>query len=464
MINKKLARKLIDLGLETGADFVELYVEDTTSSSINFEKGIVESVGYNSSIGCGIRLLKENKSIYGFTNELKEKTLVNLMLKLRDGFHDKKIVESQNFVDKKFKHFNKVVDSYFDTPMEKKIEILKTVHDYSKNYSPLVNRAVVSLLASKKLVHIYNSKGMHTKDNREYNRLMLKVFIADKEKREHNFDAHGELGGLAFINKMDLKKFAEECTKDTIGMLTALPCPSGKMPVIIGNGTGGVLFHEACGHSLEATALARDMSNFSNRMGDKIASDIVTAYDDGTIPNAWGSGDIDDEGNLTQKNCLIKNGILTGYLIDSFNGRKLKMEPTGCARRQNYKREPTSRMSNTYIDKGSSTVDEIIKNTKLGLYCKSFGGGSVSPVTGEFEFVCNVAFIVRDGEIKEQVKGASIIGTSEEVLKNIDMIADDLELDTGYCGSASGWVPVRTGQPTLRIKEMLVGGSGGKLV
>ena len=246
-------------------------------------------------------------------------------------------------------------------------------------------------------------------------------------------------------------------------MLYAKECPSGKMPVVIGNGFGGVIFHEACGHALEASAVSKNLSVFANKLGQQIASDVVTAYDDGTIENGWGSNNIDDEGNKTQRTLLIENGILKSYLIDDFNGRRMNMKGNGACRRQNYKYEPTSRMSNTFIANGKSTPEEIIKATKLGLYTKSLKGGSVNPATGEFNFGCSEAYIIRDGKICEPVRGASLIGSGAEVLMHIDMVGNDLKRAQGMCGAASGSIPADVGQPTIRVSEILVGGNGGEL-
>ena len=235
------------------------------------------------------------------------------------------------------------------------------------------------------------------------------------------------------------------------------------MPVVIGNGWGGVLFHESCGHPLEASAVSRGLSVFAGKVGEQIASPVVSAVDDSTIPQEWGSIDIDDEGNPGTKRQLIKNGILTDYMIDDFNGRRMGREGNGACRRQNYKYCPTSRMSNTYIENGPYTPEEIIAATKLGLYAVGFNGGSVDPSTGEFNFGCSEAYIIRDGKIAEPVKGATLIGKGHEILQKIDMVANDLAFGQGMCGAASGSIRTNVGQPTLRISEVLVGGRGGEL-
>jgi len=230
------------------------------------------------------------------------------------------------------------------------------------------------------------------------------------------------------------------------------------MVVAIDNGFGGVIFHEACGHSLEATSVAKGNSEFAGKLGQKIASDKVTAIDDGTLPNEWGSLNIDDEGNPTRKNVLIEKGILKGYMIDKLNGRRMNMEPTGSSRRQSYKYAPTSRMTNTYIAPGDDENEEIIKSIDYGLYAKKMGGGSVNPVTGEFNFAVLEGYMVKNGKIDTPVRGATLIGKGSEILKKIDMVGKELDLAAGMCGSVSGSVPTNVGQPLIRVSEITVGG------
>ena len=228
--------------------------------------------------------------------------------------------------------------------------------------------------------------------------------------------------------------------------------------VAIDNGFGGVIFHEACGHSLEATSVAKGNSVFTGKLGEQIASTKVTAIDDGTIPNAWGSLNIDDEGTPTQKNVLIENGILKSYMIDKLNARRMGMKVTGSGRRQSYKYAPTSRMTNTYIANGDNTPEEIIASISDGLYAKKMGGGSVNPVTGEFNFAVSEGYLVKNGEIQEPVRGASLIGKGSEILMNIDMVGNNMTQGQGMCGSSSGSIPTNVGQPMIRVSEITVGG------
>ncbi|MCQ2792065.1 MAG: TldD/PmbA family protein [Bacilli bacterium] len=464
MINKSLAKLVLNEGLKTGADFAELYCEDTTAHRIVLDNGIVEAIGGTSSIGIGLRLLKGNRSVYGYTNEIKKKNLLELANKLNAAFHDAPIKNVTDFKTIKVHDNSPIIDSYFTTPIDEKLNILKLGHETMKNYSPLIVRTTALMAANKQSVEIYNSNGLHYKDYREYLRIFFEPFASSGDKHETSFVGPAQKDGMNFLRKLDIKALATKAAHDAVEALDAKECPSGKMPVIIGNGFGGVLFHEACGHALEATAVARNLSVFANKKGQEIAAKIVTAYDDGTAPHAWGSNNIDDEGNPTNKTCLIKDGVLVNYLIDDFNGRRMNENGNGACRRESYKYEPTSRMSNTYIANGTTPVEEIIKNTKLGLYAKSLGGGSVNPVTGEFEFAVTAGYIVRNGVVMERVRGATLIGKGEEVLKNIDMVGNDLDTAPGFCGASSGYVPNEVGQPTIRVKEILVGGNGGKLV
>ena len=264
--------------------------------------------------------------------------------------------------------------------------------------------------------------------------------------------------GLELYETMTPEDTGREAARQAVTMLHAGYAPAGNMAVAIANGFGGVIFHEACGHSLEATSVATGRSQFCGKLGQQIASPIVTAIDDGTEPNSWGSNNIDDEGHPTRKLTLIENGVLKNYLIDRLGGRRMGMEPTGCGRRENYHYEPTSRMSNTYIAAGKDDPEEIIGTMDYGLYAAAMGGGSVNPVTGEFNFAVREGYMVRNGKIAEPVRGATLIGKGSEILQKIDRISSDLASAQGMCGSRSGSIPTNVGQPLIRVSSITVGG------
>jgi TldD protein len=365
------------------------------------------------------------------------------------------------------KNRNPIGRSYNDVPREEIISLLRNgVDELQKLNESKIVRSEFGFAYNHRCVAVFNSKEKWFKRTTEFGRMAFQVIAADQNGFETGFEGPGAQHAIDYFRteKVNPRKTARKAAETALKMLTAAECPSGKMPVVIGNGWGGVLFHESCGHPLEASAVAKGLSCFSeNKIGDYIASPIVSAVDDSTIPGEWGSIDIDDEGNLGSKRLLIKNGKLNDYMIDDLNGRRMERNGNGACRRQNYRFIPTSRMSNTYICNGKSTPEEIIKATKLGLYAVGFNGGSVDPTTGEFNFGCSEAYIIRDGKIAEPVKGATLIGKGFEILKKIDMIANDLDLAQGMCGASSGSIRTNVGQPTLRVSEVTVGGRGGEL-
>ena len=267
--------------------------------------------------------------------------------------------------------------------------------------------------------------------------------------------------GLEMFDGFDTPSFAVEAAKDAVTMLHADDMIGGDIPVVINNGFGGVILHEACVHGLEATSVAKGASVFCGKLGTKVASDIVNAVDSGVDENEWGSINVDDEGTPSAYNVLIENGILKSYLVDKRNSKIMNHKTTGSSRRESYKYQTTSRMTNTYFLNGTSTFDEIIKNTKYGLFAAKMGGGSVNTATGEFNFAVNVGYLIEDGKITKPVKGATLVGSGKDVLFNIDMIANNRSLGQGMCGSLSGSVPTNVGQPTIRVSHMTVGGKGG---
>ena len=268
--------------------------------------------------------------------------------------------------------------------------------------------------------------------------------------------------GLEFFEEVTPEETGREAARIALVNLQAKDCPSGKMTVIIDNAFGGVIFHEACGHALEASSVAKNQSVFAGKLGTQIAASCVTAVDDGTIPNAWGSQNIDDEGNFQKKRVLIKDGILTSYMIDRLNGRRMGMESTSSSRRQSYRYEPTSRMSNTFICEGTSSFDELFEGVEKGLYAKKMGGGSVNPQTGEFNFAVKEGYMIENGKITYPVKGASLIGNGRDILMNIDRVCSNLERGQGMCGSSSGSIPTDVGQPAIRVTSITVGGTANE--
>ena len=307
-------------------------------------------------------------------------------------------------------------------------------------------------------MQIINSEGLNVQDERVYVRVRVQAIAASGAENQTGSRSPGALQGYEFVEGLDLDALGRGAAQSAVTMLHAENCPAGQMPVVIDDGFGGVIFHEACGHSLEATSVAKGNSVFCGKLGKPIAAPCVSAVDDGTMPGEWGSLNIDDEGNPTQRKQLIKDGVLTSYMIDRLNGRRMGMPSTGSGRRQDYSYAPTSRMNNTFICEGSDDEEEMIRTMGDGLYACRMGGGSVNPVTGEFNFGVDEAYLVRDGRIDRPVRGASLIGKGHEILWNIDRVGRRMTMAQGMCGSMSGSVPTNVGQPRIRVSQITVGG------
>lgn len=460
MITKNLAKSVLNECLSTGCDFAEIFLEDTEVESYTVDNRVTETVSSNTTYGAGIRLIKGLQSVYGYTNDISKKGLMSLASSLKSSFEGERIKECAPLKKMRIKSKHAPKIPYSSVSKEDKINLLKRISE-AMLIDERIARTIVGLNSEVQNVQIFNSDGKEVSDQRVRGRIAMSAFAKDENGIETNFYGPGAQQGMEFFNEEELIKSAKEVATVAINMLHAKECPSGKMPVVIGNGFGGVIFHEACGHSLEATSVSKDLSVFSHKKGTKIASELVSAVDDGTIPGGWGSGNIDDEGNRCKRNLLIKDGILNSYLVDPFNGRRMNEHENGCSRRESYRYEPTSRMSNTFILPGKSTVEEIIAATPYGLYAKSMGGGSVNPATGEFNFAVNEAYMIENGKITYPVKGATLIGSGKDALMKIDMVGNDLKRAQGMCGSVSGSIPVDVGQPTIRISEITVGGRGG---
>lgn len=464
MINKNQAVRVLNSGLKTGADYAEIYIEDKDTFAVIVENGKVDGSKISHSYGAGIRLLNKFQSVYGYTNDVTEKGLTKLIEDLSNSFHEKQQIFVDKLTTKKAKVVSEVKNSFASIDDKKITDFLKLGDTSLRKVDKRIVRTNLTFSYSISKIQLITTKGFIHLDYKERGRCGIMCVAADQGKIETNFAGPGASAGFEYFEKnVDIASLAKDVGEKAIMMLDAKECPSGRMPVVIGKGFGGTLFHEACGHPLEASAVSKNLSVFSGKLGQQIASPILSAIDDGSIPNEWGSNNIDDEGNPTQRTVLIENGILKNYLIDDFNGRRMGMKGNGACRRQSFQYEPTSRMSNTYICAGKSTPEEIIAATKFGLYAKSLAGGQVNPVTGEFNFGCSEAYLIRDGKICEPVRGASVIGTGQDILMKIDMIGNDLQLAQGMCGAGSGFIPVDVGQPTIRVSEMTVGGNGGEI-
>lgn len=458
MLSKNIVSQVLAKCLITGGDFAEIFEDDSINNSISLVDGKVQDAIGGRSYGIGIRIFKGLKSVYAYTNNNSLNSLLETAYRAALALGDVKEEKSIVLSEKKIETIHPILYYPKDVQYERKISILKSAYNGAKNYNSDISQVISSYSDKEQSILIANTDGLYVEDKRIRTRLGVSAVASKENENQTGFQGPGRHMGIEMFETIDAEAAGIEAARIAHTMLHAKNCPAGNMTVAIDNGFGGVIFHEACGHALEATAVAKGNSVFAGKLGQKIASSKVTAIDDGTIPNAWGSLNIDDEGNKTQKNVLIENGILKGYMIDKLNGRRMNMEPTGSSRRQSYKYQPTSRMTNTYIAAGTDKPEDIIKSIDNGLYAKKLGGGSVNPVTGEFNFSVQEGYLVKNGAIQEPVRGASLIGKGSDVLMEIDMVGDNLELAQGVCGSSSGSIPTNVGQPMIRVKNITVGG------
>ena len=458
MISREVCQRVLHKAVSTGADYAELFAENTVNHAINMIANKVDSIKDTVIAGASVRVYKGLRSVIASTVDTSEAGLLACAEKCADALGQGTaqidiVLKERLFGDI---HPVKIVPASLTNP--EKVAVLKDGYFAAKDYHESIKQVDGTLLDVDHNILIANSEGLYTQDRQIRTRISISA-VAEKngETQTGGFNP-GRRMGMEMFDLIDPKEVGRKAAQQAITMVSAGYCPAGVMPVAIDNGFGGVIFHEACGHSLEASSVAYGQSQFAGKLGQMIANEKVTAIDDGTIPNAWGSINIDDEGTPARKNVLIEKGVLKSYMIDKFNGRRMGLPSTGNARRQSYAFTPTSRMTNTYIAPGDDKNEDIIASMEYGLYAKEMGGGSVNPVTGEFNFSVREGYIVRNGVICEPVRGASLVGKGSEIIQNIDMVGTDLDMGQGMCGSSSGSVPTNVGQPLIRVSSITVGG------
>jgi len=458
MIPKTTVEKILDLATAKGAEFAEVFVEESEASSIDFLDKKIDTIQSGNSFGVGVRLLVGHNAYYGYSSDAAEETLLalteNLSLSLKSGTPG----HTQTLSDQPIEDKHLVMVDPDSVSKTERLDMLRKLDEMTRAQDSVIKQVGASIAEKKRSILIANSDGLWVEDDRRYSRLRLSAIAEEDGGPQTGSESPGALGGYEVFQEMDLAKLSEDAAQTAIRMARAGYIDGGMMPVILGNGFGGVIFHEACGHPLESEAIRKNASPFVGKIGEQVAKPILTAIDDGTIANKWGSLNVDDEGMAPQRTVLIENGILKSYLSDRIGAEQANLPRTGSGRRESYKFAPVSRMRNTYIDKGTDKIEDMIKSVEYGLYAKKMGGGSVNPATGEFNFSVQEGYVIRQGKIAEPVRGATLIGKGYEVLPLISMISDDLELATGMCGASSGWVPTTVGQPTLKIDQILVGG------
>ena len=458
MIEKRLAEEILGIALSGGGDFAEIYQELTKNGNVRMVDGKIDAVSDNVLSGVGIRTFIGTQTVYATTTDISREGLIRCAKSVAEAVGEIKGAVSLRLFERVFPNVHPIQIAPATADMKYKIDLLKAACTTAKNYDQSIVQVAGNLLTVDHSILVANSEGLYTTDRHIRTRMAVNAVASNGTENQSGSCSPGRGMGLEVFDLFKPEDIGYEAARQAVVNLNASYCPAGKMTVAIENGFGGVIFHEACGHSLEATSVAIGASQMAGKLGQMIANPKVTAIDDGTIPGAWGSVNIDDEGNPTQRNVLIENGVLKSYMIDRLGSRRMGMPMTGNSRRQGYEYEPTSRMTNTFIDNGPDKNEDIIASIEYGLYCKQMGGGSVNPLTGAFNFSVREGYIVRNGKICEAVRGASLIGTGSQILKDIDMVGQNLETGQGMCGSSSGSVPTDVGQPLIRVSEITVGG------
>ncbi len=465
MIDNKTAIKILDVLNSGGASFSEIYVQRNISNSIRLEDSKIENSNSGFDYGCGLRMWKGESTFYGYIDSLEEKRLIKAAEILSAAGKSSgrgRVLDLNRNIKASPGRYNITVKKYpSDTPALSKKKILLNIDNLCRHFDKKIIQVTAAISDVEQEVYTVNSFGKSS--HQKAVKVFLSVNAVAKKDGEirTGYKSLAGTAGFEILEGKACRSTAEQASKIAVTMLDAVDAPSGELPVVIGPAFGGVIFHEACGHGLEADAVLRDATVFKDMTGKKIATGAVTAIDDSGMPYHWGSYKFDGEGIPSQKTVLIREGVLESFIYDLRTSIKMGREPTGNGRRQSYRHIPIPRMSNTYIAPASNKKDDLISSVKRGIYAKEFAGGQVDPATGDFVFGISEGYLIEGGRITAPIKGATLIGNGPKILKKIEAVADDLDFAPGFCGKQGQSVPNEVGQPTIKVSRMTVGGTGG---
>jgi TldD protein len=444
-------------------DDADLYFQYTRSEGWSLEEGIVKTGSFSIDQGVGVRAVSGEKTAFAYSDDISEASLLDAARTVRSissagrtgrvKTPARKIASSRSLYNG--------IDPISTLDSTAKVKLLEKVEKLARSRDPRVAQVMAGLASEYDVILVARADGTLAADVRPLVRLSVTVIAEQNGRREVGSGGGGGRFGLAYFNDTQIAEYVDQAVKAALTNLEARPAPAGEMTVVLGSGWPGILLHEAIGHGLEGDFNRKGSSAFSGRIGQRVAAKGVTVLDDGTIADRRGSLNVDDEGNASQRNVLIEDGILKGYIQDSMNARLMKVKPTGNGRRESYAHVPMPRMTNTYMLGGDKDPQEIVASIKKGLYATNFGGGQVDITSGKFVFSASEAFWVENGKIQYPVKGATIVGNGPDALTRVTMIGNDMALDSGVgtCGKEGQSVPVGVGQPTLRIDGLTVGGT-----
>ncbi|MGN0919095.1 MAG: metalloprotease TldD [Oxalobacter sp.] len=446
-------------------DYVDLYFQFTKNEGWSLEDGKVKSGSFSIDKGVGVRAVSGDKTAFSYSDDISLTALHDAAAAVRtigrQGAGTAALVSGMSRLDTRALYLPE--DPFQTLSASEKVALLEKVEKTAKAMDSRIVQVMAGLAGECDVVLVARSDGKLAADIRPLVRLSVTVIAEENGRREIGSSGGGGRFGYGYFTDAMVKEYVGQAVHSALTMLNARPAPAGPMTVVLGSGWPGVLLHEAVGHGLEGDFNRKGSSAFAGLLGQKVAADNITVIDDGTIADRRGSLNMDDEGNQTQRNVLIENGVLKGYLQDSLNARLMKMPLTGNGRRQSYAHLPIPRMTNTFMLGGDKEPAEIIASVKNGLYAVNFGGGQVDITSGKFVFSASEAYLIEDGRITRPVKGATLIGNGPDVLKRVSMIGNDLKLDTGIgvCGKEGQSVPVGVGMPTIRLDDLTVGGTAG---
>ncbi|MDM0105295.1 metalloprotease TldD [Variovorax sp. J22R24] len=444
-------------------DDADLYFQYTRSEGWSLEEGIVKTGSFSIDQGVGVRAVSGEKTAFAYSDDISEASLLDAARTVRTisaagrtarvKAPARRIASSRSLYG--------AVDPISTLDSTAKVQLLEKVEKLARSRDPRVAQVMAGLASEYDVVLVARADGTLAADVRPLVRLSVTVIAEQNGRREVGSGGGGGRFGLAYFDDEHIAEYVDQAVKSALVNLDSRPAPAGEMTVVLGPGWPGILLHEAIGHGLEGDFNRKGSSAFSGRIGERVAAKGVTVLDDGTIADRRGSLNVDDEGNATQRNVLIEDGILKGYIQDSMNARLMKAKPTGNGRRESYAHAPMPRMTNTYMLGGGREPQEIVASIKKGLYATNFGGGQVDITSGKFVFSASEAYWVENGKVQYPVKGATLVGNGPDALTRVTMIGNDMSLDSGVgtCGKEGQSVPVGVGQPTLRIDGLTVGGT-----
>ena len=450
--------KVLKRALKQGGEFAELFFEETSTSSIVCEDNRIERIIAGTDTGVGLRIIFGHKTSYGYCNAFSEKSLLELASSVSSAVRAKAERADIQLPAEPSASGLEVRMLPDNVPISQKVSMVVRADERARSRDRRVRQVKVVYRDFNQRVMVANSEGLLVEDNRIGTLFFVQVVSVEDGIAQTGYEPVGGSIGFELFEVYSPERVADIATNRSLLMLGASEAPMGRMSVVLSSEAGGTMIHEAIGHGLEADLVQQDLSVYARRVGKKVASPLITVMDDSTLPQKRGSFCFDDEGIPAQKTVLVDKGVLHGYLFDRLTAGKDGVQSTGNGRRESYRYKPIPRMTNTFIAPGSSNPEDIIRSVQKGLFVKKMGGGQVDTVNGNFVFEVSEGYLISDGRVGDAVRGATLTGNGPEVLRQIDMVGDDLGFTIGTCGKEGQGVPVASGQPTLRIPEIVVGG------